>query len=681
MAYFSGFTTISTRVRRIPNSAPCSTHEHLRVELEKVKPDWVQCDCKGHPGYTSWPTEVGSTSPGVVKDSLRIYRDVSRELGIPLIAHYSGVIDIRAVELHPDWGRVSADGSESKGWHSHGSTCSLGPYTDELMIPQMLEVIDKYDVDGFWVDGDCWGAKFCYCDRCKHAFTQQTGVTNIPLEPTQPHWREWAAFHRHSFEEHVRRYTEAVKARKPECTVCSNWMYSVCHPSQVSVPVDYISGDFSPVWALPNASLESRFIASRGMNWDLMAWGFLTMEKEMGGWTFKGAAQICQEAAVVISQGGAVSIYDQPDRNGLLTGWHHDIMADVADFVRARKQWVRGTQSVPQVAIPHSASHYYAANGEFLMECWSPARQPLEGALDCLLDCHCQVDVLAQDNLIANISDYALVVVAEQTNPSAQLLSALSDYVQAGGRVLISGTNAATDFGNLTGTIADGDSRDGHFYIEVDGQSTTIKGPWQPVTLNGARTWLHVLKHADPSPKKAARFGRESHVLERDVFLSDMTGQPPLGAKHSETPAITLNRIGKGVVAGIHSQYFTHYAQTHYPRSRKLVSNLISALSPGFIVGVDAPAKLHIVLRRQGTSTIVHLLNTGSSNPMSPSQGMVEEVDPIENVRLEIKRPGRPSRVYLAPSIEGLTWEWADDGLLVAHVRSVGIMESVVIES
>ena len=57
------------------------THEHLRAELEKVRPDWVQCDCKGHAGYTSWPTAVGTTSPGVVQDALRIHRDVTRELG------------------------------------------------------------------------------------------------------------------------------------------------------------------------------------------------------------------------------------------------------------------------------------------------------------------------------------------------------------------------------------------------------------------------------------------------------------------------------------------------------------------------------------------------------------------------------------------------------------------------
>ncbi|MEJ7902216.1 MAG: hypothetical protein WKF63_10235, partial [Thermomicrobiales bacterium] len=31
------------------------TVEHLVERLERVRPDWIQCDCKGHEGFTSWP--------------------------------------------------------------------------------------------------------------------------------------------------------------------------------------------------------------------------------------------------------------------------------------------------------------------------------------------------------------------------------------------------------------------------------------------------------------------------------------------------------------------------------------------------------------------------------------------------------------------------------------------------
>jgi hypothetical protein len=87
------------------------THAHLRERLLRVGPDWIQCDCKGHPGYTSWPTLVGSPAPGIVGDALRIHRDVTRDLGIKLSVHYSGVWDSRAIELHPAWAASTRRGS------------------------------------------------------------------------------------------------------------------------------------------------------------------------------------------------------------------------------------------------------------------------------------------------------------------------------------------------------------------------------------------------------------------------------------------------------------------------------------------------------------------------------------------------------------------------------------------
>ena len=166
------------------------TPGHLRVELEKVKPDFVQCDCKGHPGYASYPTRVGSPSPGIVKDALRIHCDVTAEMGIPLSVHYSGVWDERAVELHPDWATVDAKGDRVVGRFGGppGILCRLSPYVDELMIPQLLEIIDEYDVDGFWVDGDNWAVRDCYCTRCRKEFAARTGIPEVPSDAAHGDW-------------------------------------------------------------------------------------------------------------------------------------------------------------------------------------------------------------------------------------------------------------------------------------------------------------------------------------------------------------------------------------------------------------------------------------------------------------------------------------------------------------
>jgi hypothetical protein len=51
------------------------THEMIDSFLTIVQPDFVQVDCKGHPGFTSYPTKVGNQAGGYTKDILKIWRE------------------------------------------------------------------------------------------------------------------------------------------------------------------------------------------------------------------------------------------------------------------------------------------------------------------------------------------------------------------------------------------------------------------------------------------------------------------------------------------------------------------------------------------------------------------------------------------------------------------------------
>ena len=119
--------------------------------LEQAKPDYVQYDCKGHVGYMGYLSKVSTPSPGIVKDSLEIWRRVTARHGVGLYIHFSGVIDALAVEQHPDWARVGPDGARDAR-----QTSVFGPYVDERMLPQLKEATQKYDLQGAWVDGECW---------------------------------------------------------------------------------------------------------------------------------------------------------------------------------------------------------------------------------------------------------------------------------------------------------------------------------------------------------------------------------------------------------------------------------------------------------------------------------------------------------------------------------------------
>lgn len=623
------------------------THDHLRVELAKVMPDFVQCDCKGHPGYSSYPTKIGSPSPGIIKDALRIHRDVTAELGIPLSVHYSGVWDTRALELHPEWAArtISGDPQGQTGSPNGDFTCRLSPYADELMIPQMLEIIDEYDIDGFWVDGDNWAVFDCYCPRCREEFRRRTGIAQPPADSSDPNWLLWRAFQRDVFVEYVRKYADAVHARKPDCAVCSNWAYSVRMPGAVELPLDYLSGDFTPSFGAERAEMEGRYISSHRMPWNLMAWTFCRTD-EASPWQMKTVPHLCQEAAEVMSCGGAVFLYNQPQRSGWLTGWHQDIFAEVAQFCRDRRAYSEHTASLPEAAVLLDDYHVWQKNTAPF--CIGTSIHSAEGALHALVENQWHTDVVGESHLLASIDDFQLVVVPEQTSLSAEMLAALEVYVCSGGSLLITGAVVADAYAELAGVEADGEARDEVWHLSTDGEVATMQGPWQPVRARNAEIYAPIM--SDQQPDK----------------------------DETSYPAVTVRHLGAGQVIAIHGDIMNAYYNTHHPRIRRFISRLLEDCAVPRRVIADASPNIEITLRRRDNFVAVHLVNRATNPPLSPRAHIIEQVPAEGPVSLRFRCDAQPVGVTLQPGGRDVAWRY-ENGWVAATVPQVAIHEILVI--
>ena len=273
-----------------------TTRESIERLLEAVRPDYVQIDCKGHSGFSSYPTRVGTPAPGFVGDPLRIWREVTAEKGVGLFMHYSGVWDGQAVAQHPEGARVN-----EKGERDNRLTSVFGPYVDQLLIPQMKELADAYDVDGVWVDGECWAVDRDYAEPVLKAFQEQTGIQSVPRTRADPGWYEFSEFCREGFRRYLRRYVDEVHRHDSGFEIASNWAFSSMMPEKVTIDVDFISGDYTPTNSLNSARVEGRCMALQGKPWDLMAWSFSHLD---GLFSTKTAQQLEQEAAVVMALGG-----------------------------------------------------------------------------------------------------------------------------------------------------------------------------------------------------------------------------------------------------------------------------------------------------------------------------------------------------------------------------------------
>lgn len=47
--------------------------------IRDTRPDFIQCDCKGHPGNACYPTKVGKRADKLVADNLRVWVDTAHK--------------------------------------------------------------------------------------------------------------------------------------------------------------------------------------------------------------------------------------------------------------------------------------------------------------------------------------------------------------------------------------------------------------------------------------------------------------------------------------------------------------------------------------------------------------------------------------------------------------------------
>ena len=514
-----------------------TTAEMINTIIDKVQPDYLQCDCKGHAGYSSYPTKVGNPAPGFIGDPLQVWRDTTAKRGVSLYMHYSGVWDARAVELHPEWAAIDGAGNRNPNM-----TSVFGPYVEQLLIPQLRELAGVYEVDGIWVDGECWATMPDYGERAVKLFKEQTGIENVPRGPGDPNWFQWMQFHREAFRKYMRHYTAEVRTTNPEFQVCSNWAFTDHMPEAVSVPVDFLSGDYSPQDSVNSARYSGRSLVHQGVAWDLMAWSFSLTPRAQ-----KTAVQLKREAAVILALGGGFQAYFTQNRDGSVRLGEMDVMGEVAKFSRERQPFCHHSVQIPQIALLNStAAFQHNSPGLFARyeEC-NKAR----GVLQCLLEGQNSVDLVGEHTLNRSMSRFPLIVVPEWSYLDPSFRDDLVEYAKDGGALLLIGENTVPMFLEATGLKTSDESE---VAIHEFGKGKIALIP-QAVGLNYAATQSEQTRKLI---NETARKLFPNPIVEVsgspwvDVSVSDLRGTLTVhlvnsSGNHRDTPIIeTIDPVG-----------------------------------------------------------------------------------------------------------------------------------------
>ena len=606
--------------------------------LAQVKPDYVQYDCKGHVGYLGYASRVSTAASNIVKDSLAIWRRTTASHGIALYIHFSGVWDSLAIQQHPEWAAIRADGTPDPN-----ATSTFGPYVDQRMIPQLKEAVERYDLDGAWIDGECWAVRLDYSKAAADAFTKATGIGVLPKGPSDKGWQEFLDLQRARFRQYVKHYIDELHRFRPSFQIASNWLYTTYVPERPELPVDFISGDYLGNASISTARLESRYLAAVNMPWDLMAWGFQHNPASPTGLNHKPAVQLQQEAAVVLAQGGGFQIYYQPTRAGWIDDRNIGVMARVARFCRERQAVSHQTESVPGIGVVFSTTSLYSTANK-MFGGWGAHTSPARGIVDALVANHYSVDVIPEWKL-ADAARYALVVLPDWPNTGLAVKNILTRYVRGGGRLLLIGAENAALFSTELPVKLKGEASSQKAFVPGVEVFGNVSGLWQ-----------------DIEPEQAT-------VIERRF--------PAVDSTRGGVTAATLSGLGAGRIAAIYGPLGAVYAATHAAPVRQFLRKVVDAIyTPD--LRIEASPAIEAALRRKHGKTLLHLVNcTGMQ--VASDYAVIDEIPPAGPVSIALRLERKPARVTMVPGGTAVNGGWKS-GIWTGVVDRVEIHSVLVFE-
>ena len=614
-----------------------TTPEMVEKIIAAAHPDYIQIDCKGHPGLSSYPTKVGHQAPGFVGDPLRVWREVTARRGVALYMHYSGVWDSEAIRRHPDWGVVNADGQTNGN-----ATSFFSAYADRLLIPQLRELAGDYGVDGAWVDGECWASQPDYGAPALRAFREATGIQDVPRKAGEPHWYEFLQFNRDAFRGYLRRYLTEVKRTNPDLQLCSNWAFTDHMPEAVSAPVDWISGDFSPEDSVNSARFSGRYLAHQGKPWDLMAWSFINQGEQRNGSRQKLAIQLEREAAVVLAQGGGFQSYYNQRRDGSVPEGHLPVIAEVAQFCRARQPFCQGATPVPQIALLYStASHYREINGLFNRDL-----SRLNGTLQALVESQQVVDVVGEHSLGDRMAEYSLIVVAECDYLEPAFRQRLVRYAENGGNLLLVGPQAAALFVSELEVVL-GSAQHEPRYLAGGEALVATRGLTQTPRLGD----------------RARAFGQ--------LHASNDASSP-------SQPAASITPLGQGRIAATYFSFSRGYLEQRSPGLRAFLHELARQLAPAPMVEVKGAAGVDVSVNRLGGKLAVNLVNCSGPH-WDTKKPLFDAIAPAGPFEIAIRTTTKPGKITLQPEGRPMAFDYRD-GVARLTVPGVEIHSIVVVE-
>ena len=593
--------------------------------LRAVKPDFVQCDVKGHGGYSSYPTKCGYATPEIKKDILRIWRDVTQKENVALYAHYSGILDAVQIINHPEWRVMRKDGS-----FDEFSTSLFCDYDKKVLIPQLIELAVDYKLDGAWVDGECWAANEDYSKLALEAYEKSDKSLSFK------------DFHRQAFRNHVQNYVDEVKSVAPEFEITSNWMYTQQMPEKPTVSIDFISGDVIPMETYNATKFGTRVIANHNKTWDLISWStdfYLHYEKS--------ALQLCIEAADIIAMGGAFQVYCVQDYKGFMQNESYiSTLKEISEFCRARQEFCHHATIRKEVGVLISEKAYFCERDRLFGRGGIHTDSAAGCVIACLENQYSTEILLGYNALEQDISDYKVIVIPELKAIEPKLKKKLLDYASSGGTLIVTGAHSTKLFADELGLVSESlKTEEVIAQLNIDNKTLTIECPFTLFNEEGFHKANIATTSGEGLGVKQSIFGGAggSWPLPRVQFNKPIAGS-------------IVKSYKKGNIALIPFDLGEQYLNLKTYQMRDMLGKIIKKCYTEKAVNTNNKL-VEVLLSEKDGREFVNLINLGVGKIAAEVKTYDQHL-PISNLKIEYLRDKKPNKVMQFPENKELQFSY-----------------------
>lgn len=627
--------------------------QHFFDTLEAAEVNAIAVFALCHHGYSYFNTRTGQRHPGLNFDLLGAMAQEADKRAIQLLAYFSMNVNEVQAERHPEWHALRKDGrSVNSQILQDGSElywtwlCPNRPgLLDQFFHPHVQEVLDRYPLDGIFIDMAGYLPESCFCSHCLEKMRRAgQDPDNIPQ-----HQAFNAATHQAVAVE-LRRQLDRIKPGLRLEIGCYN-AFGEAHKAKGIVSDLYLESlAFQTGWQY--FPLFARYLRRQGIPVIGYTGRFLKNWGDFG--TVTSTHQLKTQVAMHLMAGVASGIGDHMHCNGELDAAVYAAIGEAFRFIKPRQPYCVGMIPVRELAILVPKGIEVDAATLDHANPFLSILDAYKGAAKLATELHYQYDLVTQQS---DLNGFSALMVNDGAF-DLDFVRHARRFAEAGGWVIVGGfglcpENAATRraWNELTGVTSFRLSdHEGEFYQLDDPRLMTHIPPMAHRVHARA-----IDAEFAPDITALATVYRSPVASSREHHYGHFHGP----ADSAAGPAIGLRRIGQGGCLLIRPQIFTAYLQTGYWVHRQLIRNLLDAFLPTERrrLATNAPSIVEVALGWKEGRYIIQALPFVSDRRDRHSFESLNEPVPFHDIWIDVFGIRGPVKAYEPVSRAGIACE------------------------